>query len=132
MCTLRCAIMLLCGKITVSCFQKSLCRSLTLLSLDSQDAGDALQVFVNQKSYLLVSYLPVCVYGSAELHHGPLGTLLSRTVVAPCASAIFLRLATLMMALAIASCPNWCYNACSCPCAVEVLISFTFVVRCVW
>ena len=57
MCTLRCAIMLLCGKFTVSSFQKSLCRSLTLRSLDSQDAGDALQS-VCQSEVLAASFIP--------------------------------------------------------------------------
>ena len=43
-------------------------------------------------------------YGSAELHHGPLGMLLSRTMVALYTGAIFHRLATVAKALAIASC----------------------------
>ena len=56
------------------------------------------EVFVDQ-SLPLVSYLPVRVYGSAKLHHGPRGTLLSQTTVA-LNLRVFYRLATLTKALA--------------------------------
>ena len=56
------------------------CRSLALLSHDSQDTGDTLRSVYQS---LAASFIPsVRMYGSAELHHSPLGTLLSRTTVA--------------------------------------------------
>ena len=78
-------------------------RCLALLSLDFQDAGDALRS-VCQSEVFAASFIPSSSqYGSAEFHHGPLGTLLSRTAVALCAGAIFLCLVTLAKALVIAS-----------------------------
>ena len=59
---------------------------------------------VDQKSYPLVLYLSVCVDGYVELHHVPLGTLLSCTAVALYADAIFLRLAIFAKELALTSC----------------------------